>query len=113
MIFRICIQDYFEYITKKHQTVTNNPPIRIYVNEKENRITFKIKTWYYLELLIPETIKLLRSTKSKITKDKYGQNVPHLDIAQRALFHYNIVDNDYQHDSRVLYSFFPHISFGQ
>ena len=47
------IQDYFEYNIKRHETVTNNPPIRIYVNKAENKITFKIKTGYYLELLTP------------------------------------------------------------
>ena len=50
----------------------------IYVNKIENRITFKVKTWYYLELLTPETMILLGNTKSKITKDKHGENVPDL-----------------------------------
>ena len=68
------IQDYFEYILKKHGEKTDNPSIRIYVNEIENRITFRIKTGYYLELLTPETMKLFGSTKSKITKDKNGGN---------------------------------------
>ena len=54
----------------------------IYVNKIENRITFKIKTRYYLELLMPETVKLLGSTKSKITKDENGKNVPHLEITE-------------------------------
>ena len=63
------IQEYFDYIIKKHETVIDNPLIRIYVN-KENRTTFKIKTGYYLEFLTPEAIKLLESTKSKINKDK-------------------------------------------
>ena len=63
------IEDYFEYILKKHETVPDNPSIRIYINKIENRITFTIKTGYYLELLTPETMKLLGSTKSKITKD--------------------------------------------
>ena len=57
------IQNYFEYIIKKQQTVRNNSPVRIYTNKTENRITFKIKTGYYLELLMPQTIKLLGSTK--------------------------------------------------
>ena len=70
------IQDYFKYILKKHETVTDNPSIRIYVNKIENRITFKIKTRFYLELLTPETMKLLGS-KSKITKDENCENVPH------------------------------------
>ena len=64
------IQDYFEYILKKHNKKIDNPSIRIYGDKIENRITFKIKTGYYLELLTPETIKSLASAKSKITKDK-------------------------------------------
>ena len=64
------IQDYFKYIFKKHETVTDNPSVRIYINKTENRITFKIKTGYYLKSLTPETMKLLGSTKSKITKGK-------------------------------------------
>ena len=79
----------------------------VYVNKIENRITLRIKTGYYLELLTPETIKLLGSTKSKITKDKNSENVPHLEITAVILVHYNIVNNDYQQDSRVLYIFVP------
>ena len=60
------IQYYFEYIMKKHEAVTDNPPIRIYVNKIESRVTFKITTGYYLELLISETMKLLGSTKNKV-----------------------------------------------
>ena len=55
----------------------NNSPIKICVNKKENRITFKIKTGYYLELLTPQKIKLLGNTKNKITKDKNREIVPH------------------------------------
>ena len=69
------IQDYFEYILKKHETVTDNPSIIIYVNK--NRVTFRIKTGYYLELLTAEKMKLLRSTKSNITKDENCKNVSH------------------------------------
>ena len=58
------IQDCFEYITKKHETFTDNPTMKIYVNKIENRITFKVKTIYNLELLTPEKMKLHRSTKS-------------------------------------------------
>ena len=54
--------------------------IRTHVNKIENRITFRIKTWYYLILLTLETIKLIGSTKSKITEDKNGANVSHLEI---------------------------------
>ena len=64
------IQNYFECIIKKHETVTDNPSITIYVNKIKNRITFKIKTGYYHELLTPKTMKLLGSTKSKVTKTK-------------------------------------------
>ena len=63
------IQDYLEYILKKHNENVDNPSIKIYVNKTENIITFKIKKGYYLELLTPETMKLLGSTESKITKD--------------------------------------------
>ena len=66
------IQDYFEYTLKKHREKFDNPSIRIYVNEIENRIKFKIKTGYYLKLLTPEMMKILRSTKNKIPKDKNG-----------------------------------------
>ena len=69
------IQGYFKYILKKHGSVTDNPSLTVYVNEIENRITFKIKTGYYLELLMPEIMKLLGSTKSKITKAKNDENV--------------------------------------
>ena len=106
------IRDYFEYILKNHETVTDNPSIRIYVNTIENRITFEIKTGYYFELLTPEKMKLLGSTKSKITKDENGENVPHLEITEVVLIHCNIVNNDYQQDSRALYTFLPNKSFG-
>ena len=99
------IQDYFEYILKKHSESVDNPSIRMCINRIENRITFKIKNGYYLELLTPETMKLLGSTESKITKDKNGENVPHLEVAELVLVHCNLVNNDYQQDSRILYTF--------
>ena len=85
----------------------------IYKNKIENRITFKIKTGYYLELLTPETMKLIGSTKNKITKDKNGENVPYLEITEVMPVHCNIFKNDYQQDSRALYTFVPNKSFGQ
>ena len=106
------IQDYFEYILKKHGENTDKPSVQIYVNKIENRVTFKIKNGYSLELLTSETMKLLGSTKNKITKDKNGENVPHLEITEVVLVHCNIVNNDYQQDSRVLYTFVPNKSFG-
>ena len=89
------IQDYFEYILKKHRENTDDPSIRIYINKTENRITFKIKTGYHLELLTHETMKLLESTKNKISKDKNSENVPHLEITEVMLVHCNIFNNDY------------------
>ena len=106
------IQDYFEYILKKHSESVDNPSIRMYINRTENRITFKIKNGYYLELLTPETMKLLGSTESKITKDKNGENVPHLEVIELVLVHCNLVNNDDQQDSRILFTFVPSKLFG-
>ena len=91
---------------------TDNPSIKIYVNKIENRITVNIKNGYYLELLTPETMKLLGSTESKITDDKNGENVPHSEVTELALVHCNLVNNDYQQDSRMLYTFAPNKPFG-
>ena len=106
------IQDYFEHILKKHGENIDKQSIQIYVNEIENRITFKLKNGYSLELLPKETMKLLGSTENKITKDKNGENVPHLEITEVVLVHCNMENNDYQQDSRVLYTFNPNKSFG-
>ena len=72
---------------------------------------FKIKDGYSLELLTPETMKLLRGTKNKITKDKNGENVLYLEITEKVLVHWNIVNNDYQQDLRVLHTFVPNKAF--
>ena len=76
--------------------------VQIYVNQIENKVTFKSKNGYALELQTPETMKLLGSTENKITKNKNGENVPHLEITEVVLVHCNIVNNDCQQDSRVL-----------
>ena len=90
------IQNYFEYILEKHEENIDNPPVWIYVNKIENRITFKIKKGYTLELLTPETMKSLRSKKNEITEDKNDENVPHLEITEVVvLVHCDIVNNDY------------------
>ena len=107
------IQGYFEYILKKHDTVTENLSIMIYVNKIENKITFKMKAGYYLQLLTTDTMKLHGRTKSKITENENGENVPRLDITEVVLMYRNIVSNDYQQDSRVLYKFLPNKSFDQ
>ena len=90
------IQDYFEYILKKHGENTDKPSVQIYVNKIENRLTFKIKNGYSLELLTSETMKLLGGTENEITKDKNGQNVSHLETTEVVLVHCNIANNDYQ-----------------
>ena len=72
------IQDYFEHILKKHDEDIDKPSVQIYVNRIENSITFKIKNGDSLELLTLETMKLLGSTENKMTKDKNGENVPHI-----------------------------------
>ena len=79
--------------------MTDNPPISVYVNNIEK--TFKIKTWYYLELSTPEIMNLTGSTKNKITNDKNGRNVSQREITRVVLVHYNIVNNHYQDDSSV------------
>ena len=84
------IQDYFEFIMKKHVILTDNPSIKIYSNKIQNRIVFKIKNGYKLELLTPETMKLLGSTK-KVDKDKNGENVPKLEIVEVVLVYCNLV----------------------
>ena len=74
--------------------IKNKPSVKIYTNKVENRITFKIKNGYSLERLTKETMKLLGSTENKITKDKNGENVPHLVITEVVLVHCNTVNND-------------------
>ena len=74
------IQDYFEFIIKKHETLTENPPIQIYPHKIKNRIAFKIKTGYKLELLTLETMKLLGSTKKDVDSDKNSENIPEIRI---------------------------------
>ena len=94
-------------ITSEYKTLTENPQIQIYPNKIKNRIVFKIKTGYKLELLTPETTKLLRSTKKDADSDKNSENVPKLESAEAVLVHCNLVKNDYQHSSKVLFSFVP------
>ena len=76
----------------------------------ELRITFNVKTRYYLDLLPPETMKLLGNTENKITKEKWWK-LPHLEITEVVLVHCSIFNNDYQQDSRGLYTFVPNKLF--
>ena len=131
------IQDYIEYIIKKHETIGENAPILIYANTINNRIVFKIKSryklellsketmkllgrivfkiksGYKLELLSKETMKLLGSTKDIIDSDKNGENVPRLENVEVVLVHCNLVNNSYQQASRVLFTFVPTKQYGQ
>ena len=101
----------FNILKKKHSQNVESPSIRIYVNKIENRIAFKIKSRYYVDFLIPKTMKLLGTTESKITRDKNGEHVPHLEFVQLALVHCNLVNNNYQQLSRILYTFAPNKPF--
>ena len=99
------IQDYFEFIIKKHKSLTENLPVQIYPNKIKKRIVFKIKTGCKLELLILETMKLLGSIKKDVDTDKDGKNVPKLESAEVFLVHCNLVKYDYQHTSKFLFIF--------
>ena len=95
------IQDYFEFIIKKHETIadTDNPPVQIDVNKIKIRIVFKIKTGYKLELLTEETMQLLGSSKNVFDKNKNGELVPRLETVDAVLVHCNLVNNNYQQAS--------------
>ena len=96
------IQDYFEFIIKNHETLTENPLIQIYRNKIKNRIVFKIKTGYKLELLSPETMKLLGSAEKDVDKDKDGEDVPKLESVEVVLMHCSLVNNSYREASKAL-----------
>ena len=101
------IQCNLDTLLKSMEKNIDKPSVQIYVNKIEIRVTFKIKDGYSLELLTSETMKLLGSTENKIIKDKNSENVPHFEITEVELVHCNFVNNDYQQDSRVLYTFVP------
>ena len=93
--------------------MTDNLPIKIYSNKIKNRTVFKIKNGYKLELLTPQTMTLLGSTKNVVDKDENSENVPKLESVKVVIVHCNLVKNDYQHASKVLFSFVPNKQFGQ
>ena len=107
------IQDYFEFIIKKHETLAENPPIQIHPNKIKHRIVFKIKTGHKLELLSPETMKLLGSTKKDVDQDKDGEDIPKLESVEAFLVRCNLVNNNYQQSSKVLFTFVLNKKFGQ
>ena len=107
------IQDYIEYIIKNHETIGENAPILIYANTINNRIEFKIKNAYKLELLSKETMKLFANTSSIIDADKNSENVPKLENVEVVLVHCNLVNNSYQQHLKVLFTFVPTKRYGQ
>ena len=72
----------------------------------------KLKADIISNFLTPETMKLFGSTESKLTKDKNGKNVPHFQVVQLVLVHCNLVNNDYQQHSRIMYTLIPNKTFG-
>ena len=107
------LQNYFECIIKKHETITDVSPVLIYVNEINNKIVFKIKSGYKLELLSKETMKLLGSTSNSIDGDRNSELVPKLESVDLVLVHCNVVNNSYQQASKVLFTFVPNKKYGQ
>ena len=102
------IQDYIII-----EIIGENAPILIYANTINNRIVFKIKSGYKLELLSKETMKLLGNTKDTIDADKNSENIPKLENIEVVLVHCNLVNNAYQQHSRVLFTFVPTKQYGQ
>ena len=107
------LQNYFEYIIKKHETITDVSPVLIYVNKINNRIVFKIKSGYKLELLSKETMRLLGSSSDTIDGDKNSELVPKLESVDLVLVHCNVVNNNYQQASKVLFTFVPNEKYDQ
>ena len=107
------LQNYFEYIIKKYETITDVSPVLIYVNEINNRIVFKIKSGYTLEVLSKETMKLLGSMSNRIDKNKNNELVPKLESVDLVLAHCNLVNNSYQQAFKVLFTFVPNKKYGQ
>ena len=107
------IQDYFEFIIKKDETLTENPSIQIYPNKIIKRIVFEVKTDNKLELLSPETMKLFGSTKKDVDNDKDGEGVPKPESVEVVLMRCNLVNNSYQKASKELFTFVPNKQFGQ
>ena len=97
-------RDYFEYIIKKHEDIADNPPVQIYTNKIKNKIVFQIKTGYKLELLPPGTMNLLGRTKKDVDQDKDREDLPKLKSVEGVLVLCNLVNNNYQQSSKVLFT---------
>ena len=107
------IQDYFEFIIRKHETLAEDPSVELYPNRINNRIVFKIKTGCKLQLLTPETMRLLESTKKVVDQDKNGKDVPKLESTEIVLVHCHVVNNNYQQALKVLFTFVSNKQPGQ
>ena len=110
------IQDYFEFIIKKHETLTENPPVQIHPNKIKNIIVFNVKTGYKLELLPSETMKLLGTRNKGVDQSKDGEDVPKLEtvfVFEVALVHCKPVNNNFQQAQLSRRNIFTFISFVQ
>ena len=102
---------------KKHETLTTIPPIHVYINRisdqisVQNRLVFKIKDGYKPELQTPERIKLFGNTKKLIDKTKNREKVPNFEVVEVVLVKCNLVDNQYQEKSEILYTFISNKSY--
>ena len=98
------IQDYFQFIIKKYETLAGNPPIQIYPNKMKNRIVFEIKTGYKLSV-ISRNNETIREYKKDVDKDKDGEDVSKLESVDVTFVHCNLVNNSYQQASKVFFYF--------
>ena len=96
---------------KKEESLTANPPNHVYINRINNRSVFKTKDEYKLELQTPKTMKKFGITKIFIEETENGKNVPNLAVVKVVLVQCNLVDNQYQQKSEVLYTFMPNKSY--
>ena len=106
------IQDYFEFIIKNHESLPDNPPLKIYPNRLVNRIDFKIKSGYKLEALSENTKKLLGLASNIVDTDKNSESAPNIQTVEIGLVHYNLVENHYQSSSKVLFVFVSDKQYG-
>lgn len=105
------INDYFQFIIKKHTNEEDG--LKVYINKIQNRITFKLKTGWSLTLMTQQTQTLMGSKEKTINSSRNGELVPEMEITEVVLVHCNLVNNNYQRDSRILHTFVPDKSFGQ
>ena len=107
------IQNYLKHIIKKQENVADKSHLQIYINKIKNRVVIKIKADYKLEIFSKETIRLLESTEKTIAKDKTAKMCQKLVIVSVILMHCNVVNNNYQQASKVLFTFVPDKQFEQ